>query len=304
MEERMRILNLIKEGKISAEEGLKLLDAIEQKSEEKKHKEFVFHMPHFPKDAFAGFGKFPEMVTKIVNDTCSAAVDKVMGESGEISERRFPAKEHVVIRAVSGDIDIEGVQSNEIVLDACCGLQKIEAKDNELLLSMISNDIDLKVPTKTNISISSVSGDINCKEITGNLEIQTVSGDLELEKITGKVEIKSASGDIEAKEFSGAIDIKTASGDIEVKFSELEDSAIETKSGDISIVLPKKIDAVVEMFSEEGEVKISIDGSYEELRKKNGYLKIGLGDKTKKLYCHTKKGDIEIKQGKHNPNRA
>jgi len=296
MEERMRILNLVKEGKISAEEGLKLLDAIEQKSEEKRHKEFVFHMPHIPKAVFAGFGKFPEMVTKIVTDTCSAAVDKVMGESGEISERRLPAKEHVIIRAVSGDIEIKGSEQNEINLDACCGLQKIETKENELVLNMISNDIDLKVPTKTNISISSVSGDIECTEITGKLEVQTVSGDLELEKIVGKVKIKSASGDIEAKEFSGAIDIKTASGDIEVKFNEFEDSAIETKSGDISIILPTKIDAVVELFSEEGEVEISIDKSYEELEKKSGYLKIGLGDKTKKLYCHTKSGDIELKQ--------
>lgn len=296
MEEKMRILNLLKEGKITTEEASSLLDALEQKSEEKRHKEFVFHMPHIPKAAFASFGKFPEMVTKIVTDTCSAAVDKVMGESGEISERRFPAKENVVIRAISGDVDIEGVQSNEIALDACCGLQKIESKENELDLNMISNDIDLKVPTKTNIRISSVSGDIDCKEITGDLEVETVSGDLELEKIIGKVEIKSASGDIEANEFSGAIDIKTASGDIEVKFNEFEGSAIETKSGDISIVLPKKIDAVIELSSEDGEIEISIDKSYQELEKKSGYLKIGLGNKTKKLYCHTKSGDIELKQ--------
>jgi DUF4097 and DUF4098 domain-containing protein YvlB len=296
MEEKMRILNLLKEGKITTEEASSLLDALEQKSEEKRHKEFVFHMPHIPKAAFAGFGKFPEMVTKIVTDSCSAAVDKAMGESGEVSERRFAAKENVVIRAVSGDIDIEGVKSSEITLDACCGLQKIEDKANELILNMISNDIDLKVPFKTNIRISSVSGDIECTEITGDLEVQTASGDLELEKIIGKVEIKSASGDIDVKEFSGAIDVKTASGDIEVEFSEFEDSSIETKSGDVSIVLPKKIDAIIELLSEDGEIEVSIDKSYEELEKKSGYLKIGLGNKTKKLYCHTKSGDIELKQ--------
>jgi DUF4097 and DUF4098 domain-containing protein YvlB len=296
MYEKMRILNLLKEGKITTEEASSLLDALEQKTEEKRHKEFVFHMPHIPKAAFAGFSKFPEMVTKIVTDSCSAAVDKAMGESGEISERRFSAKENVVIRAVSGDIDIEGVKSNEIELDACCGLQKIEDKENELILNMISNDIELKVPFKTNIRISSVSGDVECAEITGNLEVQTASGDLDLEKISGKVEIKSASGDIEANEFSGAIDVKTASGDIEVKFSEFEDSVIETKSGDVSIVLPKKIDVVIELFSEDGEIEISIDKSYEELEKRSGYLKIGLGNKTKKLYCHTKSGDIELKQ--------
>jgi DUF4097 and DUF4098 domain-containing protein YvlB len=292
----MRILNLLKEGKITTEEASSLLDALEQKTEDKKHKEFVFHMPHIPKAAFAGFSKFPEMVTKIVTDSCSAAVDKAMGESGEISERRFSAKENVMIRAVSGDIDIEGTHSSEIVLDACCGLQKIEDKENELILNMISNDIGLKVPFKTNIRISSVSGDIECADITGNLEVQTASGDMELEKVSGKVEIKSASGDIEVNELSGAIDVKTASGDIEINFSEFENSTIETKSGDVSIVLPKKIDAVIELFSEDGEIEISIDKSYEELEKKSGYLKIGLGDKTKKLYCHTKSGDIELKQ--------
>lgn len=296
MEEKMRILNLLKEGKITTEEASSLLDALEQKSEEKRHREFIFHMPHIPKAAFAAFGKVPEIVTKIVTDSCSAAVDKAMGESGEISERRFSAKENIVIRAVSGDIDIEGVKSNEIILDACCGLQKIEDKENELILNMISNDIDLKVPNKTNIRISSVSGDIECTEITGNLEVQTASGDLELEKISGKVEIKSASGDIEISKFSGAVDVKTASGDIEVEFNVFEESTIETKSGDISVVLPKKMNAVIELFSEDGEIETSIDKSYEELEKKTGYLKIGVGDKTKKLYCHTKSGDIVLRQ--------
>lgn len=296
MYEKMRILNLLKEGKITTEEASSLLDALEQKTEDKKHKEFVFHMPHIPKAAFAGFSKFPEMVTKIVTDSCSAAVDKVMGESGEISERRFSAKENVAIRTVSGDIDVKGMKSDEIILDACCGLQKIEAKDNELILSMISNDIELKVPFKTNISISSVSGDIECTDVTGNLEVQTASGDIELEKISGKVEIKSASGDIEVKNHSGAVDVKTASGDIEVEFDEVEDSTIETKSGDISMLIPKKTNAIIELFSEDGEIELSIDKSYEEIEKKSGYLKIGLGNKTKKLSCQTKSGDIELKQ--------
>jgi len=306
MDEKMRILNLLKEGKITTEEASSLLDALDKKAEEKDSpgQHFRFKTRFMP-----GMELIPERIAETISNAVSKLelnkskleearkkMEEAFGQDMDMCEKKFTAKENIAIRTVSGDIEIEGVKSNEIVLDACCGLQKIEDKENELILSMISNDIELKVPFKTNISISSVSGDIECADVTGNLEVQTASGNIELEKISGKIEVKSASGDIEVKNHSGAVDVKTASGDIEVEFDEFADSAIETKSGDVSVVLPKKIDAIIELFSEDGEIELSIDKSYEEIEKKNGYLKIGLGNKSKKLSCQTRSGDIELKQ--------
>jgi len=306
MEEKMRILSLLKDGKITTEEASSLLDALDKKTEDK---ESPGHHLRFKTRFMPGMELIPERIAETISNAMSKLeqnkskleearkkMEEAFGQDMDMCEKKFAAKENIAVRTVSGDVEIEGVKSNEIALDACCGLQKIEDKENELVLSMISDDIELKVPFKTNISISSVSGDIECTEVTGDLDIQTASGDIELGKTSGKVELKSASGDIDVKNHSGAVDLKTASGDIEVEFSEIEDSTIETKSGDISINVPKKIDAIIELVSEDGEIKLSVDKSYEELEKKSGYLKIGLGNKTKKLYCETRSGDIELKQ--------
>jgi polyhydroxyalkanoate synthesis regulator phasin len=61
MEEKMRILNLLKEGKITTDEAARLLDAVDQKSEDKEHRE---HHIRFKKHFMPGIEVMPETITK------------------------------------------------------------------------------------------------------------------------------------------------------------------------------------------------------------------------------------------------
>lgn len=304
MEEKMRILNLLKDGKITAEEAARLLDAVDQKTEDKEHRE---HQIRFKKHFMPGIDVMPDAIGKAVSTAMSklqetmsklAEQEKKMKENiiikMECEDKKYPAKSNVTVHTVSGDVEIEGGMDTEISLN-CCGMSKDEERDDELVCSSVSEDIELKTPEKINLSISTVSGDINIKNITGTIDCQSVSGDLQLDDINGKITFKSASGDIEAHEFKGGVEIKGASSDIEINYIELDDSNIETKSGDISITLPKKTDAIIEMYSDKGDINLDDLADYEELDKKEGYLKIGLGKQTKTALLKTKSGDIEVK---------
>ncbi len=304
MEEKMRILNLLKDGKITADEAARLLDAVDQKAENKEHRE---HQIRFKKHFMPGIEVIPETISK----TIATAMEKLHENMSKLKEqekqlkeniiirmecedKKYPAKSNVTLKTVSGAVEIEGGDYSEISLD-CCGMSKAEEQDNKLVCNSISENIDLKTPEKTNLSISTVSGDIDIKNITGTIDCESVSGDLQLDNIIGKIIFKSASGDIEAHEFKGSVEIKGASSDIEIDYLELDDSNIDTKSGDISITLPKKTDAIIEMYSDKGDIILDDLHNFEELDKKEGYLKIGLGKQSTTVLIKTKSGDIELK---------
>jgi len=301
MEERMRILNMLKEGKINSEDAARLLDALEEKQKESKHRHFIFQRPFgsaigsgFQKHLMRDLENIPEIVSKAVSDCCSVAVDKVM-ETDEQTEQKFPLKDTIAIRSVSGDIEIEGDEKhNEIVLECCGGIQKNEELEKELIFNTLSSDLVVKTPVKVNVKAATVSGDVEIKNINGEIKCESVSGDCQAKNIAGKLSVKAVSGDIEIKEMAGDTNIKTASGDIDVALVEFNDVNIESKSGDITIGLSDKTDAILELESEEGEIEISIKSKYEKIEEKQGYVKIGLGNKSHTLYAKTYSGDIKI----------
>jgi len=304
MEEKMRILNLLKEGKITTDEAARLLDAVDKKSENEEHRAHQIRFKKHFMPVMPGIEVLPETVANAISNAMSKLettfADKekrfktVIHDDTECCNKQFSAKSSITIRTVSGDVDIKGGDQSEINLE-CCGMMKNDERDKELLVSSVSEDIDIKTPEKINLSISAVSGDIDIENIIGNIECESVSGDLEATSITGKITFKSASGDIEINKLEGGVEVKGASSDIEIEYTEPDDSKIETKSGDVSITLPEKTNAILELYSEDGEINVDKIDKYEELDKSDGYLKIGIGKKTKTITVKTKSGDIEIK---------
>jgi DUF4097 and DUF4098 domain-containing protein YvlB len=304
MEEKMRILNLLKEGKITTDEAARLLDAVDQKAEEKEHRE---HHIRFKKHFIPGIETMPEQISKAMatamaklqeNLSRLKEQEKTLKENiilkMECADKKYPAKSNATIRTVSGDIAVEGGDNAEIKID-CCGMSKSEEQDDELVCSSVSEDIEMQTPEKINLSISSVSGDIDIKNISGAIDCESVSGDLQLDNINGKIIFKSASGDININDLKGGVDIKSASSDIDVRYEELADSKIETKSGDVFIGIPEKSDVILEMHSEKGDIDLHNLDDYKKLEKAEGYLKIGLGKQNNTVFVKTKTGDIEVK---------
>lgn len=287
-EERARILKLLEDGKITAEEAARLIEALGKGD---RAKELLFHVPKFGK----GHHKEFDMIPDVVSRTVRRAVETGIGERMLLRTRKFSAKDEIAIRAVSSDIKIEGWDKDEILLESH-GLGKVSEEDNQLHIKTLSGDMKLSLPMKTKLGLSTVSGDVELEKLQTEVDIHTVSGDIEIDNFEGKMAIKTVSGDVTGKDLNGNIWTKSQSGDIDLEFIASDQSEFETASGDIIITLPKDANLILELYTEEGEINLDIPKPYEEMEKEEGFLKIGLGDKKGKFVCRTDSGDIEIRK--------
>lgn len=216
-EETMKILKMLEEGKIKADEAAKLIEA-------------VGHRRHFV-TAFSPPDKIGETVSEKVREAMHSVHD-VLGDVGTkikqvvVGESQIDAeaKSRIVIKILSGDVSIE--PSDGKTIEAEGGLMKKEETDDELILKSLSGDIKLRLPKIDKVSINVLSGDISGKIKAKDLKAKTLSGDiyLHLAEIENG-EFKSKSGDIAL-----ALPVKGTNLSIEA----------EVKTGDIDCDLPLK----------------------------------------------------------------
>lgn len=99
----------------------------------------------------------------------------------------------------------------------------------------VSIDYDITVPSSTQLTMHSGSGDLRIINIAGSTSADTGSGDIEADGLGGHVSIRTGSGDVRAGfENSNDIQIRTGSGDLTLK--NVQGILIaHTGSGDIHI---------------------------------------------------------------------
>lgn len=196
----------------------------------------------------------------------------------------------------------------------------------------LSIDVLITVPAKTEVRITSGSGDINLREVDGNHRIECASGDIEFRTIRGDLDFSTASGDIEGtsvagtltfaaasgdielEDVNGVISAVTASGDIEIKGSDLSikasvasgdvelrivdlagDIVVDSASGDVSVAVGPNNHAQVSLSTASGNVssKLALNDLTQD--KKRHQLKGTLGDGTHRIDLEAASGNVELK---------
>lgn len=286
-DERARILKMLEEGKITAEEAARLFEAIRVKPWE------IEPIPFGPKIK-KGIEQMPEIFANI-SKLVGKAVEAEFSDKTKISERSFSQKERVEIKTVSGDVDIEGWDKEAIALKFS-GILKTNEQEHKLDLYVISGNVEVKLPKGAQIKLSSVSGNLRLKMVQGEMEIRTISGDIELKAVKGVAVINTISGDVDGKELFGNFLVKSQSGDIDLGFQAIKQGELKTTSGDITVTLMKDANLILELESETGNIDFETAEPFEKIEAREGYMKFGLGNKEGKLFCRSVTGDIEIKK--------
>ena len=239
MEERIKILRMLEEGKITADEAAKLLDVLK---EEPKHPHRMFISPHDVIDDVM------DSVSHIVKGVSESIKGKLRGES--VIET--PLKSSLIVKSLSGDISLETWDKDRIYAEGE-SLRKLERED-ELTIKSLSGDIEVKLPKIECLQIGTLSSNIEGNILANKINAKTLSGDIDLEvKAIEEGEFESKSGDItlainpnsnlaiEASSFSGEVRCK-----LDVEIIEQEDNllkcnlnepkgklSIRTASGDV-----------------------------------------------------------------------
>jgi DUF4097 and DUF4098 domain-containing protein YvlB len=295
-EERARVLKMLEEGKITADQAARLIQALGAGGRTERHGVFrnPHHPPRPPRIKMAELDRIPDIVARAV----SSAMQSGFGPHGDVKSE-FPGKNSLFLKSVSGDVDIESCEGDSISFASTGGITKVRERGENVMIRSISGDINVKVPVQCRLDLVSVSGDIKVRNCSGSFQLKNVSGDVDLVDFEGTVQATIVSGDLDLLRVSGDLTVESKSGDIGFEPAGEFEGELISKSGDVELRLRPDADVVLDMECEErGEVSVDLDFDYETLEEGERSLRIKLGSGSRTMKIQTRKADITVRDAK------
>jgi len=294
--ERDRILKLLEDGKITADQATRLIEAL---GSERTETDFCgpMNMPFGPRRHFRmhrprDFDRIPDVVATAV----ASAMKNGFEESGEERTSDFPEKRNLLVKSVSGDLDVTRGDDGRVGLNYSGGMVKVRTSGDQVVVRTMAGDVSATVPADGRLELEVVSGDVSISEAGSRIEVKTVSGDVDITQTTGDARVKTVSGDVNLDRIAGGLVVETRSGDVDVAPSGPISGSIFTVSGDVSVALGKDADLVLELETEEdGEIEVDDELPHEVLEEGEDHLKVKLGAGSRTLVVKTSDGDIDIR---------
>ena len=96
-------------------------------------------------------------------------------------------------------------------------------------------NLDIAVPSTTDLQVKNTSGNVEIEQITGNIDAQSVSGGIEASNLNGTIKLSSTSGGIHLDNANGIMTLSTISGGIDANNIQLHgQSSLMSTSGGIT----------------------------------------------------------------------
>ena len=115
--------------------------------------------------------------------------------------------------------------------------------------------LDIQVPSKYNLELETMGGDIMLKEIEGSFSGETMGGEIELYHLKGEVDLTTMGGEIKVEDCDLDGQVKTMGGEISLR-DVVGDLDASTMGGEVSYRNVKRRDE----RSDAREIKISTMG--------------------------------------------
>jgi hypothetical protein len=199
-EEKLRILELFKEGKLSSAETLELLDALNE---------------------IAGSGETAQ--TEADPDVSGSAASS--GPRVDGNNRFNISGDHNchfldVTLIGGGDIDICGWEGNDMIIDKpkwnrfwYKNLYK-QTGDRYKIFALGGDNYEIKVPYNWDLTIYTAGGDIEISNICGQINGKTLGGDISISRFQGRLNLNTAGGDIKLQDCKADGSVHTLGGDV------------------------------------------------------------------------------------------
>ena len=127
-------------------------------------------------------------------------------------------------------------------------------KGSEVSVNTVSADIDLS-GVLGDLSLESVSGEMKARDSAGTIEFKSVSGDVTILAPSKDVQGEAVSGDVTIDGPSGEVQISSVSGDVEVTGGPFARMEASTVSGDVSFRGEISPEARIEVSSHSGDIE-------------------------------------------------
>jgi len=306
-DEQRVILQMVSEGKISADDGVKLLEALGKGEEKRREKSAPAETSKRRKSFLlrtAG-DQIPDighMVRSVVHDAISgigvemnepdADFCEVEGEGGQPMGEVLELQEgtELVLRPFlcmpggGGDVFISGVRGSACrVVSEDPPDVRVYRDDSTVWLKWNEGDLKLEIP-----------------ETVARTTVDIMGGDMVVDGLLSRVRLRSKGGEITIIRASRGFDAKTMGGNVHVTLTRDwdEDSRLSTMGGDISIGLAEGLAATISARSFGGDVSVQdgIGEVSESGRPGSSHLRlvVGTGEDRPDLRIKTMGGDIRI----------
>ncbi|QFU24051.1 DUF4097 domain-containing protein [Shewanella eurypsychrophilus] len=143
-------------------------------------------------------------------------------------------------------LNAEGISSNYY----------LSSLEGDVSVNSVSGDIQAK-DVKRYVLLHTISGDINVSELYGKVKLDTVSGSIKDKNSHGEVSYKSVSGNIDAESNATSVSIEQISGDGKVKLQQLDNLQVRSISGDIEVSFTA-LKSMANLESVSGDIKIKM----------------------------------------------
>jgi DUF4097 and DUF4098 domain-containing protein YvlB len=205
-------------------------------------------------------------------------------------ERTFEVEPdvRVEIELLSGDIELRGVEANEVRIQADEDLE-IDASEGGARVSIRAPSagwrpwtgnshvqLEVELPRGSRISARTQNGDVEAEDVDGVLALHTANGRIEVEgapreayleamnapiKFEGQrseVTARTLHGEIELSGVTGAVEASTMSGKIRVEGDAIERAELRTMAGEIELDASLAKGARVHAKTYSGQVKLRL----------------------------------------------
>jgi DUF4097 and DUF4098 domain-containing protein YvlB len=179
---------------------------------------------------------------------------EVTGELGDGSEKlEFLTKDNVTRIKVVRPHRTHNVDDTDLVI-------RMPAA-HDLSVNTVSSDVEV-TGVRGSQRLQSVSGDVRTQASGDEVECRTVSGDVLIDGSgrKGLVSITTVSGDATASRVAGEVNGNTVSGTISLGVGETTRSRLRSTSGDLAITGQLTPDARLDIESISGDVRVDLVG--------------------------------------------
>jgi DUF4097 and DUF4098 domain-containing protein YvlB len=238
MDERMKILQLLEDGKISAEEAARLLEAVSRTSlrlpRPPRHLRFGVHSEAVD-DVMGGVSGVLDSIPSIIRQST-----RLGGRGGKktLSVKKKPT---VKLSLVGGDINLSLSEEDTIKGNLSSGVVTTRDTKDALLIKCLGGDADIQFPHLSTLAVSVVGGDVK-----------------------GEVD-------------SDCLAVKTLEGDISINLKRVENVTAKSKSGEIELTIPDDTDAKIEAYTMSGQIEFEPELEVEEQTDNRVTGKMGKG---------------------------
>jgi len=156
----------------------------------------------------------------------------------------------------------------------------------------VTTSYDVTVPTKFNLDVETVGGDVSVQIIEGEVVLETMGGDLDLNDLVGMVDAETAGGDINMEGLEGEARLNTAGGDIDLISAKKGPFRLETAGGDITV---RSVEGTVDANTSGGDVEVNMVTGDVDLKTSGGDIEI-TNIKGTNHRAKTSGGDVDANQ--------